>query len=58
LALNFLRHLRQLPNGETGQLQVVEAVFSRRAIHDQIVRNFTHAVEIANLALKVRNASE
>jgi hypothetical protein len=39
----FPQHLRQLPNGESGQLQIVVAAFSRRAVHDQIVRNFTHA---------------
>jgi len=31
----LLHHLRQLPNGKGGQLQVVEAVFSRGAIHDR-----------------------
>src|SRR5260370_7058671 len=34
---------------EAELVQVMVAVFSRRTVHDQVVRNFTHAVKIANL---------
>ena len=57
IKFEFREHLRQLENGESRQLQIVQFVLSGRAFRDQVLRDLAHVFDIGNMHLGARAVS-